>query len=65
MIKGVLILGAGAAAVGVARFVKAAIQNERQRRRSVHTTHETTRWEGEGGNVTSPGTASAEGTAPG
>lgn len=65
MIKGVLILGAGVAAVGVACFAKAAIENERQRRHGMRTTHETTRWEGEGGNLVSPATAGTEGAAPG
>ena len=65
MIKGVLILGVGVAAVGVARFVKAAIEDERQRRHGMRTTHETTRWEGEGGNVMSPATAGTEGAAAG
>lgn len=66
MIKSVLLLGAGVAAIGMARFCKAAIQEERQRRHSHHSAHETTRWEGEGGHVMPPKTAGpADATAPG
>jgi hypothetical protein len=51
MIKGILTLGLGVAAVGLARFFVTAIAEERKRRDALHQDHETTRWEGEGGNV--------------
>ena len=51
MIKGILTLGLGVAAVGLARFFLTAIAEERNRRHALHEERETTRWEGEGGNV--------------
>lgn len=54
MLKAILMLGLGVAAVGVARFARDAITEERGRRRSHREAHETTRWEGEGGNVVVP-----------
>ncbi len=65
MIKGILMLGVGVAAVGVARFCTEAIHEERERRHGARATHETTRWEGEGGHVRSPHTAGMEGAAAG
>ena len=57
MVKGLLMLGVGAAAVGLARFCSTAIREERQRRNGLHESHETTRWEGEGGNPVMPQSA--------
>jgi hypothetical protein len=51
MLKGLLTVALGAAAIGLARFVASAIAEERERRSALHVEHETTRWEGEGGNV--------------
>jgi hypothetical protein len=50
MFKGILVLGLGVAAVGLARFCSSAIADERRRRDSLHHEHATTRWEGEGGS---------------
>ncbi len=54
MVKGLLMLGMGAAAIGAARFFSTAIREERQRRDGRRHSHETTRWEGEGGNPVMP-----------
>lgn len=51
MLRGLVTLGLGAAAVGIVRFAVGAIAEERERRSALHEEHETTRWEGEGGNV--------------
>jgi hypothetical protein len=63
MFKGILMLGIGVAAVGIARFACTAIADERHRRRATRDSHETTRWEGEGGNVATPATAHGGGPA--
>ena len=60
MLKGLMTLGLGMAAVGLVRFAVSAINEERQRRSALHEDHETTRWEGEGGNLVSPHPAAGE-----
>ncbi len=60
MLRAVLMLGLGIAAVSAARFARDAIADERGRRRVKREAHETTRWEGEGGNIAAPATAAAE-----
>ncbi|MDQ6620096.1 MAG: hypothetical protein M3Z31_10435 [Pseudomonadota bacterium] len=57
MIKGLLTIGLGVAAIGLVRFFASAIAEERGRRHALHHHHETTRWEGEGGNLVVPQTA--------
>lgn len=52
-----LLLGAGLAAYGVARFARTAIADERRRRDHDGAKSEIKRWEGEGGTVMSPRTA--------
>ena len=54
MIKGIIMLGAGLAAVSLARFCSQAIAEERRRRDALRQEHDTTRWEGEGGNALAP-----------
>jgi hypothetical protein len=51
-----LLLGAGLAAYGVARFARSAIAEERNRRDHDGTQHEIKRWEDEGGSAMSPQT---------
>lgn len=63
MLRALLMLSVGAAALGAARFCKSAIADERQRRAERHETHEAHRWEGEGGQVVAPHTLSTAGAA--
>jgi len=60
VIKGILTVGIGLAAVALARFFANAIAEERSRRVALRDERETMRWEGEGGNADMPPAAVTE-----
>lgn len=60
MLKAIVMLGVGLAAVAVGRFAMDAVADERRRRGESHDSLDATRWEGEGGNSVMPANAPAD-----
>lgn len=62
MIRTLLLVGVAAAAMSMVRMCRSEIARERARREAWHKDHETTRWEGEGGNPVEPSFRGASAT---